>query len=575
MAVSLNLVGEYSKIYPEQVSNVYELANGIPKNLIINIATHFLMYQTHDKQEVIWNKVKKYWFSNTISSDYIDLISRLQRSYTNNLDSLTILTTYSSLKLLQLGLDIKETKQFKSDSQVEIDIFKIYMLFNEEIINLQLDNLAIIKRKYSIIEKPLKLFLLSFSTSEFENYIYGREFFCQSVKSIFLFKFLENDINLKEHYEIFKNRFKINNLFDYYNRIIPLVQYIVNKKDIGFVQVALDPSKSNYDDDKLFFEKISVQDFDPFEDIDFKTIRSRPVIKMSENVYRITHPVFITDKIYKGIFFELSFINSELSDNKKIKEIRTYITNEFSEKILLYKIIEYSVSEKYIRFTGSDLQNLGIEAAPDYYIRDQHNIMVFENKDILFSGKVKSSFSFQQIEEELKKKLYRKEDGKAVGINQLINSIKNILEKTFQFDNNYECQNLSIYPVIVLHDIVYDAPGLNSLLNHWFQLEVSDLKSKFSTVKIKPLVILSIDTLIRTAELIKSEKLSLFEMLDNYYKNVYFDIEGDVDNNNLKTYLPSSKIIENLINVEYKNFIDNNHVLEFANNYYHHTNPPH
>jgi len=75
--------------------------------------------------------------------------------------------------------------------------------------------------------------------------------------------------------------------------------------------------------------------------------------------------------------------------------------------------------------------------------------------------------------------------------------------------------------------------------------------------------------------LIKSEKLSLFEMLDNYYKNVYFDIEGDVDNNNLKTYLPSSKIIENLINVEYKNFIDNNHVLEFANNYYHHTNRPH
>jgi hypothetical protein len=569
MSVSINLVAEYSKIYPEKNCKVYDFASGIPKNHIINIASHFLMYQTHDRKDVTWNNVKNYWFSNTNSTEYIDLISRLQKTYSNNFGGLTILTTYSSLKLLQLGLDIKYDSKSKSESEVELDIFKIYLLFNEEITNLQNNNLAEIKRKYSIIEKPLKLFLLSFSTSEFENYIYAREFFCQSVKSMFLFKFLENDVNLKRHYEIFRNSFKITNLFDYYNRIIPLVQYIVNKKNIGYVEVTLDPLSENFDDDKLFFDKISVQEFDPAEDIDFKIIRSRPVIQLSENVYRLTHPIFITDKIYKGIFFELAFINSQFTDDEKIKEIRTYITNEFSEKILFYKIIEYSIREKYLRFSGSNLYQLGFDAAPDYYIRDGNNIMIFENKDILFSGKIKNSFSFQQIEEELRKKLLRKNDGKAVGINQLVNSIKHILEKSFLFDTDYECENLSIYPVIILHDIVYDAPGLNSLLNYWFQLELSNFKSKYSNVNIKPLVILSIDTLIRTAELIKSEKLSLFEMLDKYYSNVYFNIEGgDVDNNNLKSYLPSSKIIENLINDEYKSFINNNHVLDFANNYY-------
>ena len=194
MSVSINLVAEYSKVYPDNEFDIEQLVSGIPQKGILNIASHFLMIQTLDKKDLKWDYIKKYWFSNQASKDYIDLVTRIETAYSSELglNQVSILTTYSSLKLLQLGLDLSDSSYLKSDEQVELDVFKIYLRYNEEISNLQVENISYLDENYSNIAKPLKLFILSFSTSEFENYIYSREFFCQSVKSMFFFKFLEN-----------------------------------------------------------------------------------------------------------------------------------------------------------------------------------------------------------------------------------------------------------------------------------------------------------------------------------------------------------------------------------------------
>src|SRR5690606_16403625 len=155
---------------------------------------------------------------------------------------------------------------------------------------------------------------------------------------------------------------------------------------------------------------------------------------------------------------------------------------EFSEKVLLYKVVPIIYSVKCIRFTGQELADMNISGAPDYYLRKGKDILLFESKDFLIRADLKASFDFDVYEEEFGKTLYYealpggKEKGGAVM--QLIASIKRLLSKRFEADTNYFYKDVYIYPIIITHDHQYDTPGLNELVNYWFQEELSLLEEE-------------------------------------------------------------------------------------------------
>jgi len=212
----------------------------------------------------------------------------------------------------------------------------------------------------------------------------------------------------------------------------------------------------------------------------------------------------------------LKEINDSFKDELQIK-LRQLITFEFSEKYLLYKIIERTFANKYFKLAGEQMKTPG---APDYYIRNGNKVFIFESKDILIRADVKESYDFEKYENALKEKLYfktneKKESPKAV--RQLANFSKTLLNNEFKEDKTYKPKSLKIYPIILLHNRQLDILGLNNLINIWFDIEKDQIeKSGLSTKNLRRPTIIHIDTLLVMHEQIKSGKYQLDSLLDGY-----------------------------------------------------------
>jgi hypothetical protein len=210
-----------------------------------------------------------------------------------------------------------------------------------------------------------------------------------------------------------------------------------------------------------------------------------------------------------------------------------------------------------------------IQGAPDYYVRNGNTIFLIENKDVLIKAQVKENQVFEDIEAELKKK-FLEDDHRGVGIKQIARNVERALSLQNTFDKNYKAANSVIYPILVVHDIVYDTAGLNALFNEWFSTEMTALKKKGHKVdKVKPLIVLSIDTLIRAAGLLRINKFSLRDMLDLYLDAIKMKTKKvKTDEEMMKlisdTFMPSTKVIENWLNDKYVIQLKDNGILDYA-----------
>jgi hypothetical protein len=102
--------------------------------------------------------------------------------------------------------------------------------------------------------------------------------------------------------------------------------------------------------------------------------------------------------------------------------------------------------------------------------------------------------------------------------------------------------------------------------------EIDLLKETGLEIKnIKPLIILNIDTLIRSAEVLRTGKLNLSELLDLYYSNLkraqkVFKTEQEMKNVLTSIYLPSTKIIEDWLYNNRQLIPKDSKILEYAFN---------
>ncbi len=134
-------------------------------------------------------------------------------------------------------------------------------------------------------------------------------------------------------------------------------------------------------------------------------------------------------------------MNNNLPVTDKIKDLKSFYGDEFSEKTLCNKVIESIYPDKCIRFSGKELSDMKIDAAPDYYVRKGKNILIFESKDFLISADKKMSFDFNIYEEEFGRILDFEETPngkiKPKAVKQLANSIRKVLTNEFKADADY------------------------------------------------------------------------------------------------------------------------------------------
>lgn len=253
------------------------------------------------------------------------------------------------------------------------------------------------------------------------------------------------------------------------------------------------------------------------ESEDFTNLKNYPFYKIDDKTFSIVDYFFAVDKFFKSVRFILKdAYNSHHNLPERDGSFFGFYNMEFSEEFLMKRVLDDIFHQKYIvKRQEADTR----DNEPDYYARHNNRIYLFENKDILVAAGIKSSSDIDEIKKLLKKK-FLKDGSRAVAIGQLVKSIEQIVDNQFPFDD-YANQksNLTIYPILLVSDRIFEVMGLNYVLNQWYlELVKNKLGDRYNPSLIRDLTFIDMDTLIFWLPHLKKKDRNLREIIDIHHK---------------------------------------------------------
>jgi hypothetical protein len=516
---------DFNKVFSNENGEDYiNRITEIPKNRLIDVASFLISFKTNSEIVTDHRKFLEMWFgkeNNKLANEINDKINQYKREKSHNVG---ILNPRTNLKFVENVLALNHETNDISNPELEILLFKIYLALNEQLN--KSDNL-VIKSAEKFTKYPQLICLAignSLATFDVTNFNLKSVFICQVLKAIFLFEFLEEQDSTDNLLDEFYSKFKVENSLGFLQKMLPLAFLAVSsEKKEGFIDLIVDKD-DNYDSNTDFLDNLAVNRI-LYEstDIDYLNLRANPLYKVEDGKYRVISPLFAIEKIFNGLYFLLKEINDGFDKAKQIN-LRQLITYDFSEKYILYKVLERTYKKKYFKLSGEQMKTPG---APDYYIRNGNKVFLFESKDILINAKIKESYDFEKYEAALRDKLYydssgKKESPKAV--RQLANFAKTLLNGEFKEDNSYKPKSIKIYPIILLHNRQLDIAGLNNITNIWFNSEVASMEGEsIPTKNLRRPTIMNIDTLLIIHEQLASGEFELDNILDSYQNWIHED----------------------------------------------------
>ena len=365
----------------------------------------------------------------------------------------------------------------------------------------------------------------NYSQSDLVNFDLRDLLICQTVKSVFLFRFMEShNSETQLILTLFCDFFGASSWREYLINYLP-ISHAIFRREIPDQFIELDISDSE-DKEKHadFFEKISIYDETELADYDFLSIREKPIFKVDENKYKIIFPLFAIEKIFQGLYFLMARINNQ---NKIIGNFKSFYCDEFSENYLVYGILDMVFPKKFVKIRGEEAKMLGQVSEPDYYVRNKNKIFLFEAKDVLVKAEVKQSNDYNQLVQVLKEKFYYHENKKGKRENkavlQLIGNIEKLLTNDLKYDS-VKPEHIRIYPILLVHYKQYSSLGVNKIVIDWFKDELNLLKEKGLDVsKVKDVVIIDIDYFILFQNSLKTRSMRFEDVLDDYLKFIDLD----------------------------------------------------
>ncbi len=553
---SVREIVTYKMVFNDQPLPTMEYLQGIGKAKLFSIAQFYLGFKIQNSEFDNFNVFFEKLFSPDNGEFAGAICNRLNTLEQHKVNSLRIINVFSSLKLFELAYNHVSENTTQSNSEIEKNIFKAYLTLNQEWFE---DRSQVAFDSTENLEIHLKPQALMFSSIfphwDLEFYDKKKYFLSQFCKAVLLYEFLE------EQYPYLLNSFisqtNTTNWREFIKKIIPLGAALLNERLEGITYYTISKD-AEFDSNCDFIEKLTLDDENLMEKDDFRQVRNRPLLMIEKGNYAVIHEQFVYDKIYKGLYFQFEKVNRSLSTSQKTKDLRGEITKEFSEKILLYKIIKRSFKNRYKQYSGDQLEKENIKGAPDYYIRNGKKILLIENKDILINVSIKTSFDYGLYFAAIEEKLL------TVGVGQLLNNIKLILSNKKKFDLDFNGERAEIFPIIVLHDNMYNTPGFNSILNFHFLKEIASRKfAGLDTSCVHSITIIDIDTLISISDSLENKRCDIFQLLSAYTRKQEtsrqkFDSrEDDINNHKEKILNTFSQFIRKLnIPISCKLFIN-------------------
>jgi hypothetical protein len=510
---------ELKDIYPGENNDFRFHLDGIGKDLLTKACIFLLSFKSYESEYADYQILFSRWFSDpSVSKDIID---RIDAFLVKKKLKISIINPYTSLQLLEYSFKELPEQSLVNDKEFELKFIKAYLSLNQETNSRE----KTISNSTKGVEKenrlPALILTQGFSYSDIANYDLYQVLIAQMMKAYLLLSFLATNHKTNKLLELFLGFYELSDWKEFIKFYLPLAFSFVGKEKEAHHEISI-TRNDKYDITCAFMDKLIVTGDDEFKYHDFVTLRSKPFKKSAEGLYLITFMLFAVEKLYQGMYFFLSSLNKSLPDNHKVannNDFRSFYCDQFSEKYLLYSILDRCYPKKFTKYTGEEIKQKGIAAEPDYYVRFKNKLFLFESKDVLVRTDIKHSHDYRLIEKVLSDKFYYTDDKGKIenrAILQLINSIKEILCGNYSFDQ-INLEQVKIYPILVVHHRVFDTAGLNRLLLSWFNKELDKLSQENISFKnVRGIVVINIDLFILIQDYLQSRKIRLEEVIDDY-----------------------------------------------------------
>lgn len=506
----------YEMLFEDKPKEIVEYLQVLDRDNLVRFA--ILLIQSGEKYEQISDYMSAFFCKDNIAF-VADILSKLHKYTLLNPNDITnviprtyfIISEGTGLELLRQAFAIQTFDKNEPQIIQEQNLFKAILLINSHI------------SKWNISEEHnpdgsltdlyyAKSFLCNF-LNNYERTLLMPETIItfQFIKGYYFFKFCEQS-KLREHLRLFLKRSDLTYWEQYLYNIIKLILYPL-KYGKGFSIITLNDEGDGYT--FLHSHSFPISKIIALNgNLDYNYFKSHPLIEIDNRTFMPISAMLCINHLYKSIYFEFKAINELLKGTEHYlfdRGLWTTLTTEFSEQYLFNMIIQRVLSRKHgVKLSDrecKDIKRIGKE--PDFYFRTGNNIFLFENKDVMINARIKSSGNYADIEEALKDKLITHS-----GIPQLITNIERISSDNFIWDKNIP-NNPRVYPILVLDDSSICVPGLNYILDDEFQKQLKDRNIK---IKVHPLVIVELDTLIAFLTDFENGIIQLKDTIDGYYK---------------------------------------------------------
>ncbi len=268
---------------------------------------------------------------------------------------------------------------------------------------------------------------------------------------------------------------------------------------------------------------------DRYSNSDYRMLRDKPIIKMSNGDFFIYNIEFLIDRLFNSLYFEFNSLNQSAKLGIDVTQL---FTDTFSERIMFDSYMDKSVNKNFYQgISESECSEIYTKrddelGAPDYIVKGENDAILFECKDIRISGEIIETHDYETIINEYKNKLFYKRNKKnqlrRIGITQLTGHIESIRKETFNWC--YIDKDCVVYPVLVLSDYKNVKMGLNNIANEWYQSSLDKLG--IINNNNKPLIVMSFITLFKYSALFFRDGFKHY--LDLYINSVSHSQVNDI-----------------------------------------------
>ena len=497
----------YRVVYPDRHDKIEDLLSNTPSNTAIETMSYNLSMkenQSIDEHDLeIWAP----WVMKT-RADVKNPIGQYALQY--NLGNYALIDEYAMLLLISRLLACYNGRNEELTQDDRSNLFLAYMICCDErlAMNQKLPNNKMKAEEFveSYMPECLKT----------HNVEAPRDYRLLMIKCyMLLIEFPKVNTRFAQYVDEFCKERDIPNAKYYLDKIF-LTFLEMRKEDFSNCRMAIG---ENQKDISRFYDSLTLDPSHYQHDMDFLMMKEKPLIKTGPNIYNFMFMKMFLDKAYTGLLFDMkdALVKREVLDSTMgYANLRSFLGEEFSERFFFYALMERCFGLNYVNYSGEELEKILGKGMPDYYLRHQNRIFVFECKDVQLAAKKKLSGDYETIKKAIFEKYVANSKGHAKGIGQLANVIVEKLPSILrEVDKSTPNSVIFVYPVIVYFDDCFDVEGPNYLLNKEFQRIIAE-KKVTADYEVKDVVMVNIEQLMGLENFFAAEKLDLAYLINSY-----------------------------------------------------------